>query len=185
MIRDNGPGMLFCPVKMMKDVKGSPEVGKCMPLNKAALLNKASDASVKAGTAVTVLTYLHGVREAQKAIEVLKEEGLEIDLLEMRSLKPLDKDAIRETLALLDAPVKRLSMDDAPVPYSLAMEAAVVKRDTDLVQASRTLFSASTKPRACRARGQRAFCGPTLAEFCCLQQAVHSRLCRWCTAGAW
>ena len=165
MIRDNGPGMLFCPVKMMKDVKGSPEVGKCMPLNKAALLNKASDASVKAGTAVTVLTYLHGVREAQKAIEVLKEEGLEIDLLEMRSLKPLDKDAIRESLArthklaildestysggigatisaivseemfdLLDAPVKRLSMDDAPVPYSLAMEAAVVKRDTDLVQ---------------------------------------------------
>ena len=165
MIRDNGPGMLFCPVKMMKDVKGSPEVGKCMPLNKAALLNKASDASVKAGTAVTVLTYLHGVREAQKAIEVLKEEGLEIDLLEMRSLKPLDKDAIRESLArthklaildestysggigatisaivseemfdLLDAPVKRLCMDDAPVPYSLAMEAAVVKRDTDLVQ---------------------------------------------------
>merc|ERR1719253_524831 len=165
MIRDNGPGMLFCPVKMMKDVKGSPEVGKCMPLNKAALLNKASDEAVKRGTAVTVLTYLHGVREAQKAMEQLKEEGLEIDLLEMRSLKPLDKDAIRESLArthklaildestysggigatisaivseemfdLLDAPVKRLCMDDAPVPYSLAMEAAVVKRDSDLVQ---------------------------------------------------
>ena len=129
------------------------------------MLHSASEESIKTGKAVTVLTYLHGVREAQKAIEVLKEEGLEIDLLEMRSLKPLDKDAIRESLArthklaildestysggigatisaivseemfdLLDAPVKRLSMDDAPVPYSLAMEAAVVKRDTDLVQ---------------------------------------------------
>jgi len=165
MIRDNGPGMLFTPVKMMKDVKGSPELGKCMPLNKAAVLNKASDESVKRGTAVTVLTYLHGVREAQKAMETLKEEGLEIDLIELRSLKPLDKDTIRESLSRthklaildestysggigatisaiiseemfdeLDAPVKRLCMDDAPVPYSLAMEAAVVKRDSDLVQ---------------------------------------------------
>ena len=36
---------------------------------------------------------------------------------------------------LLDAPVKRLSMDDAPVPYASSMELAVVKRGTDLVQA--------------------------------------------------
>mmetsp|Transcript_11824 Transcript_11824/g.10054 ORF Transcript_11824/g.10054 Transcript_11824/m.10054 type:complete len:812 (+) Transcript_11824:36-2471(+) len=164
MIRDNGPGMLFCPVKMMKDVKGSPELGKCMPLNKAALLNKASDASVKSGKAVTVLTYLHGVREAQTAMLELQAEGMDIDLIELRSLKPLDKDTIRESLTrtnklaildestysggigatisamvseemfdLLDAPVKRLCMDDAPVPYSLAMEAAVVKRASDLV----------------------------------------------------
>ena len=165
MIRDNGPGMLFLPVKMMKDVKGSIDMGKCMPLNKAVYLNKASDESVKKGTAVTVLTYLHGVREAQKALEELKADGLEIDLIELRSLKPLDKDTIRESLTrthklaildestysggigatisaivseemfdLLDAPVKRLCMDDAPVPYSLAMEKAVVKRAEDLVQ---------------------------------------------------
>jgi len=165
MIRDNGPGMLFCPVKMMKDVKGSPELGKCMPLNKAAVLNRASDESVKRGTAVTVLTYLHGVREAQKAMVELQAEGMDIDLIELRSLKPLDKETIRESLRRthklaildestysggigatisaivseemfddLDAPVKRLCMDDAPVPYSLAMEAAVVKRDADLVK---------------------------------------------------
>jgi len=36
---------------------------------------------------------------------------------------------------LLDAPVKRLCMDDAPVPYAASMEVAVVKRGTDLVQA--------------------------------------------------
>ena len=30
--------------------------------------------------------------------------------------------------------MKRLCMDDAPVPYSLAMEKAVVKRAEDLVQ---------------------------------------------------
>lgn len=36
----------------------------------------------------------------------------------------------------LDAPVKRLSMDDAPVPYALSMEEAVVKRGSDLVLAA-------------------------------------------------
>ena len=36
---------------------------------------------------------------------------------------------------LLDAPVKRLCMDDAPVPYASSMELAVVKRASDLVKA--------------------------------------------------
>ena len=35
---------------------------------------------------------------------------------------------------LLDAPVLRLCMDDAPVPYATTMEKAVVKRGEDLVQ---------------------------------------------------
>jgi len=34
---------------------------------------------------------------------------------------------------LLDAPVNRLCMDDAPVPYTDSMEKAVVKRAEDLV----------------------------------------------------
>merc|ERR1740138_1675429 len=33
MIRDNGPGMLFLPVKQMKAVKGTISAGKCDPLN--------------------------------------------------------------------------------------------------------------------------------------------------------
>lgn len=34
MIRDNGPGILFLPVKQMKDVKGVADLGSCMALNK-------------------------------------------------------------------------------------------------------------------------------------------------------
>lgn len=165
MIRDNGPCFLFAPVKMMKEAKGPVDLGQCMPLNKAALLHEASEESVKAGTAVTVLTYLHGVKEAQISIEAIQEEGFDIDLIELRSLKPLDMDTIAKSLArthkmaildestksggvgatisarvseelfdLLDAPVNRLCMDDAPVPYAESMEKAVVKRGSDLVQ---------------------------------------------------
>jgi 2-oxoisovalerate dehydrogenase E1 component len=165
MIRDNGPCFLFAPVKMMKESKGPIELGKCMPLNKAAILNEASDDSVARGHAVTVLTYLHGVKEAQLAIASIQEEGYDIDLIELRSLKPLDMATIASSLSrthkmcildestksggvgatisamvseelfdLLDAPVKRLCMDDAPVPYAESMEKAVVKRGSDLVE---------------------------------------------------
>jgi pyruvate/2-oxoglutarate/acetoin dehydrogenase E1 component/TPP-dependent pyruvate/acetoin dehydrogenase alpha subunit len=166
MIRDNGPCFLFLPVKMMMEVKGYAEVGRCMPINKCKLVHQASDASVAAGKAVTVLTYLHGLKEVQSVLAEIQAEGLDIDLIEMRSLKPLDMATIRTSLArthkvtildestnsggvgatvsaliheqcfdLLDAPVRRLAMDDAPVPYASSMELAVVKRGTDVVRA--------------------------------------------------
>lgn len=165
MIRDNGPCFLFAPVKMMKEAKGAVDLGKCLPLNKAALLNEASEASVQAGNAVTVLTYLHGVKESMMAVEEIQAEGFDVDLIELRSLKPLDMETISKSLSrthklcildestksggvgatisalvseelfdLLDAPVKRLCMDDAPVPYASSMEKAVVKRGSDLVE---------------------------------------------------
>jgi TPP-dependent pyruvate/acetoin dehydrogenase alpha subunit/pyruvate/2-oxoglutarate/acetoin dehydrogenase E1 component len=173
MIRDNGPCFLFAPVKMMKESKGKVDIGKCMPLNKAALLHEASEATVKAGKAVTVLTYLHGVKEATASIDAIREEGFDIDLIELRSLKPLDMETITTSLArtnkmaildestksggvgatisaqvseelfdLLDAPVKRLCMDDAPVPYASSMEKAVVKRGSDLIEG---VFNLCTK----------------------------------------
>jgi len=165
MIRDNGPCFLFAPVKMMKESKGKLKLGECAPLNKCVLLHEASQASVASRSAVTVLTYLHGVKEAQSVIESIKEEGFDIDLIELRALKPLDMETIKKSLQrtnklcildestksggvgatisaavseelfdLLDAPVKRLCMDDAPVPYASTMEKAVVKRGSDLVQ---------------------------------------------------
>merc|ERR1712176_788862 len=104
-------------------------------------------------------------KEAQISIDAIKEEGFDIDLIELRSLKPLDMDTIRTSLArtnklcildestksggvgatisariseevvdLLDAPVKRLCMDDAPVPYAETMEKGVVKRGSDLIE---------------------------------------------------
>ena len=170
MIRDDGPGILFTPVKLMKDAKVPCDVGTCMPLNKAALIHAADPAAVANGDAVTVLTYLHGVREAINAIPDINANGNDIDLIELRSLKPIDMDTIAASLSKthklcildestlsggvgasisarvseelydeLDAPVKRLCMDDAPVPYASSMEEAVVKRGADLVLAVKAL----------------------------------------------
>jgi len=165
MIRDDGPCFLVFPVKLMKETKGTVHLGKCMPL-KSALIHKASDKSVENGNAVTVLTYLHGVKEAQLVIDELNGMDLDIDLIDLRTLKPLDMGPIQDSLErthklcildestrsggvgaticsrvceelfdLLDAPVVRLSMDDAPVPYASSMEREIVKRGADLVKA--------------------------------------------------
>ena len=170
MIRDDGPGILFLPVKMMKEIKGSVNIGECMPLNKAALLHKASDTAIKARKVVTVVTYLHGVKEAQTSVNDLLSLGYDVDLIELRSLKPLDIDSIRTSLKKthklvildestfsggvgatisaavsekcyyeLDAPIQRLCMDDAPVPYASSMEKVVVKRASDLTEAVQKL----------------------------------------------
>lgn len=164
-VRDNGPCFVIAPVKMMKETKGTVDLDKCLPLNKSAVLHKASDVSVAARKAVTVLTYLHGVKESLAALKDIQDDGFDIDLIELRCLKPLDMDTIGESLARtnkvvildesthsggvgatisarifeeffdsLDAPVVRLCMDDAPVPYASSMEKAVVKRSEDLIQ---------------------------------------------------
>lgn len=98
MIRDNGPGILFTPVKTMKEPKGSVSLDVCLPLNQAKVLHAASADSISGGKAVTVLTYLHGVKEANMVIEEIIEAGMDIDLLEMRSLKPLDLQTISDSL---------------------------------------------------------------------------------------
>ena len=54
--------------------------------------------SVDAGKAVTVLTYLHGVAESMSSIDEIKIKGQDIDLIELRTLKPLDMDTIRKSL---------------------------------------------------------------------------------------
>ena len=163
MIRDNGPGVLLLPVKMMK-TRGPCEVDNFLPLHKATLHHSAAPAAIDAGKAVTVLTYLHGTKEAEDAIEELKTEGYDVDLIELTCLKPFDSETIKASLSKthklaildestrsggvgatmsalvsemlfdeLDAPVLRLCMEDAPVPYATEMERPMVKRAADLV----------------------------------------------------
>lgn len=72
MIRDNGPGILFLPVKLMKEIKGNADLDNCLPMNRAVALHAASDEAVQAGKAVTVLTYLHGVKEGQIALQAIQ-----------------------------------------------------------------------------------------------------------------
>ena len=165
MIRDDGPGVLLLPVKMMKS-RGPVTPDTFLPLHKSTVHSLASDEAVKNEKAVTVVTYLHGVKEAEEALAELKSKGIEADFIELTCLKPVDWRTIQTSLQRthklvildestrtggvgatlsaivsenlfdeLDAPVMRLCMEDAPVPYASEMEKTVVKRAADLVTA--------------------------------------------------
>lgn len=167
MIRDNGPGVLLLPVKMMKS-RGPCNPNQFLPLHKSTQHNTASEASVKANKAITVVTYLHGVKESEEAMSELASSGIEFDFIEMTCMKPVDWRTIQKSLERthkliildestrtggvgatlsaivsenlfdeLDAPVMRLCMEDAPVPYAAEMEKEVVKRASDLIAAAK------------------------------------------------
>lgn len=80
----------------MQGVKGHADVGRCLPIHTCEVVHRASDDAVAAGKAVTVLTYLHGLKEVLGVLgEIQQCDGLDVDLIELRSLKPLDMEACR------------------------------------------------------------------------------------------
>ena len=55
--------------------------------------------TVRAGTDVTIVTYSIGVGLSLEAAETLAAEGIEAEVIDLRTLRPLDKAAVLESLA--------------------------------------------------------------------------------------
>jgi 2-oxoisovalerate dehydrogenase E1 component beta subunit len=118
----------------------------------------------RAGADATVLTYGAMVHDAVRAAErIAAETGYETMVVDMRTLKPFDRDGIVAAAAatgrilvlhegwrtcgfgaelaatvaehafhLLDAPVRRLTAPDCPIPFAPSLEAAY-RPDTDRI----------------------------------------------------
>jgi pyruvate dehydrogenase E1 component beta subunit len=90
-IRDDDP-VVFCEPKGVLRLHGDvPEGDYEVPLGQAKLVREGGDVSLVAFGAT--------VPTALAAAEVLAREGIEADVLDLRSLQPLDEEAILATLA--------------------------------------------------------------------------------------
>ena len=90
-IRDNNPVIYFESKPLYRSMKGYvPEGDYTVPIGKANL--------VREGDALSIISYGTQVREALAAAERLAGDGIEADVLDLRSLKPLDVDAILATV---------------------------------------------------------------------------------------
>jgi len=86
-IRDPNPVLYFEHKKLYRSVKGEvPEGDYTVPLGKAAIRREGRD--------LTVLTYGSMVSLSLEAAELMSKRGVEAEVLDMRTLAPLDKDAI-------------------------------------------------------------------------------------------
>jgi pyruvate dehydrogenase E1 component beta subunit len=90
-IRDDNP-VVFCEAKLVLGAKGEvPEGDYEVPIGKASLVREGGDVSlIGFGGTLPICT---------AAAKQLAEEGIEADVLDLRSLQPLDEEAILETLA--------------------------------------------------------------------------------------
>jgi pyruvate/2-oxoglutarate/acetoin dehydrogenase E1 component len=90
-IRDDNP-VIFCEAKMVLGATGEvPEGDYEIPIGKANLVREGGDVSL-IGFGATVPVCLQAAKK-------LAQEGIEADVLDLRSLQPLDEEAILQTLA--------------------------------------------------------------------------------------
>src|SRR5919106_2384284 len=89
-IRDNNPVIYFESKPLYRTMKGRVPAGNyVVPIGRANLARR--------GDALSIITYGAQVREALAAAERLASAGIECDVLDLRTLKPLDVDAILST----------------------------------------------------------------------------------------
>jgi pyruvate/2-oxoglutarate/acetoin dehydrogenase E1 component len=143
-IRDDNP-VVFLEHKRLYAVKG-PDGAEVLPLGRAHV--------VRAGSDVTIVSAMKGVHDALAAAGELAGDGIEAEVIDLRTLRPLDLDTVRESVSrtnrllvveegprtggwsagLVGAIAEealdhlddawRLTTDDAPIPYSPPLEDA-------------------------------------------------------------
>jgi acetoin:2,6-dichlorophenolindophenol oxidoreductase subunit beta len=85
-IFDNNP-VLFLEHRWLYNLEGDvPEGDYRVPIGKAQYLKKGND--------VTIVSFSYMTIEALHAVEVLEKEGISCDLIDLRSVKPIDYDLI-------------------------------------------------------------------------------------------
>lgn len=157
-IRGSNP-VFFCEHKLLYPVEGEvPEEEYTIPFGVAEVKRKGSD--------VTVVATMYMVHKARNAAAELGEEGLSVEVIDPRTLTPLDKKAIvdsvkktgrlvivsedcktggvsaeissvvaEEAIDYLDAPIKRVTGADTPIPFSPPLEQYVIPDEKAIIKA--------------------------------------------------
>jgi pyruvate/2-oxoglutarate/acetoin dehydrogenase E1 component len=89
-IRDDNP-VIFLEHKRLYSVKGPQPEEETVPLGKAAVVREGAD--------ITVVSALRGVRDALEAADALAEDGIDVEVVDIRSLRPLDHETVLESVA--------------------------------------------------------------------------------------
>jgi pyruvate dehydrogenase E1 component beta subunit len=92
-----------------------PEEKYSIPLGKAKVLNS--------GEQLTLIAYGAMIREAQKAIAMAKQNGFSVELIDLRSIWPIDRDTVRESVRKTG---RVLIVTEAPQSYGPAAELMAV-----------------------------------------------------------
>jgi pyruvate dehydrogenase E1 component beta subunit len=161
-IRDNNPVLVFEHMGLGRSRGQVPEEEYLVSLGKGAVKREGKD--------VTVVAIGLMVAKALAAAQTLEKEGISVEVVDPRTLVPLDEETILNSVAKthkvlvvdeghlrggaaaeivaviadkgfdsLDAPIKRVTAPDVPVPFSPPMEQFVLPSDAKIVAAVKEL----------------------------------------------
>jgi len=111
-IEDPDPVIFMEPKRIYRAVKQEvPEEKYTIPLDKAKV--------IQAGEQITILAYGAMIREAQKAIALAKQKGYSVELIDLRSIWPIDRETISRSVRKTG---RALVVTEAPQSYGPAAE---------------------------------------------------------------
>lgn len=89
-IRDNDPVVFLESEKMYGDKGLIPDGEYLIPIGKADIKRKGSD--------VTIVSFGKVIKVAHEAAEVLAKEGIECEIIDLRTIRPIDYDTVIESV---------------------------------------------------------------------------------------
>src|SRR3954469_1351940 len=167
-IRDDNP-VIFLEHKRLYSMKGpAPGEDEVIPLGQAHVVREGSD--------LTLATAMKSVHDALAAAETLAADGIDVEVIDLRSLRPLDTRTVRESvertnrlLVVEEGPrtggwsgevlgvlaedalehldeVWRLTTRDLPIPYSPPLEDAFLPSADAIVASVREHLGVPSQP---------------------------------------
>jgi len=119
-IRNDNP-VLFFEHKIGYSVKGEvPEEEYLIPIGKADIKRQGKD--------LTIISYSYTLHKALKAAEMLEKDGIDAEVLDLRTLSPLDTEAI---IASVKKTGKVLIVHESVQNYGVGAEVAAVIGDSE------------------------------------------------------
>jgi pyruvate dehydrogenase E1 component beta subunit len=162
-IRDENPVLFTETIALYPKPSPVPEEEYILPIGKADVKRQ--------GKHVTIVTYARGVEWSMQAADMLAKEGVELEIVDMRWLRPLDMEPVLESFKktnrcvvveeslpyfsfgseiaaqlqeaafdYMDAPVKRVSAMDVPLPYAAEIELMALPNAQKVVDAVREVL---------------------------------------------
>ena len=162
-IRCNDP-VLFIEHATLYQTRGEvPDGDFTVPIGKSTVQRPGKD--------ITIVTYSKMLDVSTKAAEELAKDGIEAEIVDLRSLRPLDMEPVIESFKktnravvaeegwpafgvgaevsariyeqafdYVDAPVKRVTQKDVPLPYSRELEQSALPGVEDVVAAGKEVL---------------------------------------------
>jgi pyruvate/2-oxoglutarate/acetoin dehydrogenase E1 component len=168
-VRDDNP-VIFLEHKRLYSIKGPEPEHEVLPIGRAGIVREGAD--------LTIVAISKNVRDALQAADTLAGDGLDVEVIDLRSLRPLDSATVLESvaktnrvLAVEEGPriggwaagllgivsaeglhdlddAWILATEETPIPYSPALEDAFLPSAETIVESVRARLGTGVETSA-------------------------------------